>query len=334
MTTTSAVLGLPYIASSQSQPDVTHNQAVAMLQIMIAGGAISVGLNTPPGSPTEGDVYVIGTSPTGVWAGKPNVVAGYFLSQWLYLPGNDSSGTQIDMGADQVGLHLYSKADNSEYTWSDSGESPSVYSWQPSGDIITVFGRTGVVVPVADDYDASEVTNALDKTGANTQFWSGAGSGFPYGSMYVADGDTFTVPIAGTTPVEVNNGTPTFAGFTATELNQITFSDGGSPEVNPHYLKVTRAGVYACWWSMTISKSGGGATNAHGGIMVDGVALRGNGEGHRTISTSSDLGNYGMPVIIPCPNGTEQLSLWISDTSSINLDVEHAALVVMQVGGL
>ncbi len=135
--TTSAILGIPYIASQQSQPDVTHNEAVSLLQIILAGGAITIGDNTPPVSPVEGDTYVVGDTPTGDWAGRANAIAGFFLNQWLFVPGNDSNGTPIVMGPDQEGLSIWSKTDDGLFVWTDLGASPGVLSWRPEPSSIT-----------------------------------------------------------------------------------------------------------------------------------------------------------------------------------------------------
>jgi hypothetical protein len=38
--------------------------------------------NTPPESPSSGDRYIIGTSPTGVWGGRPNALTVYLNGEW------------------------------------------------------------------------------------------------------------------------------------------------------------------------------------------------------------------------------------------------------------
>ena len=48
-----------------------------------------VGTNTPPGSPSDGDAYVVGTSPTGAWAAKNNQIARWtsVANAWeFYVP--------------------------------------------------------------------------------------------------------------------------------------------------------------------------------------------------------------------------------------------------------
>ena len=47
--------------------------------------------NTPPGSPTDGAVYIIGAAPTGAWAGKAGKVARWYANDgtWdFYTPKN------------------------------------------------------------------------------------------------------------------------------------------------------------------------------------------------------------------------------------------------------
>lgn len=174
MTTTSATLGIPYIASQQSQPDVTHNEAVSLLQIILAGGAITIGGNTPPASPLEGDTYVVGPVPTGVWAGRANAIAGFFLSQWLFVPGNDSNGTPIDMGPDQEGLSIWSKTDNGLFVWTDLGASPGVLSWRPEPSSITqlaLLDDTNISSPVACDV-LQYVDGLWANRASNTVFFS------------------------------------------------------------------------------------------------------------------------------------------------------------------
>jgi hypothetical protein len=59
------------------------------------GGLLPVGslpfsaksiLSTPPSSPAAGDRYIIGASPTGVWAGRPNEVAEWRGGAWVIVP--------------------------------------------------------------------------------------------------------------------------------------------------------------------------------------------------------------------------------------------------------
>jgi hypothetical protein len=113
--TTTGKLGIPLISSQQNQPEVTHNTAVAMLQALSLG-AIAL-QNAPPGGPSEGDSYIVGDTPTGAWAARANKIATYFAGTWVYIPGNDSNGTPITMGAAQAGLTIYLESELGLVTW-------------------------------------------------------------------------------------------------------------------------------------------------------------------------------------------------------------------------
>lgn len=136
---TSADLGILYLAGQQAQPEITHNSALNQLQILQTG-VISVGLDTPPGSPVQGDSYILGASPTGAWSGRANCLAGYFGTGWVFVPGNDSAGTPIAMGVRHEGLKVYSKADNALYVWTGSAWAVSASGMAnpmtTSGDVI------------------------------------------------------------------------------------------------------------------------------------------------------------------------------------------------------
>lgn len=114
--TTTPDLGLALLATQQSQPNVTHNQIVYQLSALL-NGVINMTTNTPPGSPTEGDSYVVGSSPTGAWAGKAKCVATYTSGGWLFIPDRDSDGVAITMGARHEGMRIYNRADDTLYVW-------------------------------------------------------------------------------------------------------------------------------------------------------------------------------------------------------------------------
>lgn len=118
--TTSPVLGLPYIAASQSQPEVTHNAALNLLQ-SLTYGVKDKDLAAPPGSPAEGDTYIVGAAATGAWTGRTNSIAGFFGGSWFFLPDRDDTGTIIAMGPNQAGMRTYVKDEQFLYIWNGSG---------------------------------------------------------------------------------------------------------------------------------------------------------------------------------------------------------------------
>lgn len=113
---TSPNLGIPFIATSQSQPETTHNEAVLLLQVGMTG-VESLGDTTPPTSPGDGDAYVIGSGATGAWSGRDNAIAVYH-GGWRFLPYLDDDGDAITIGADHEGLSVWVKDEDKRYRWS------------------------------------------------------------------------------------------------------------------------------------------------------------------------------------------------------------------------
>lgn len=76
------LLGLPLVAASQSQKHVTVNQGLTRLDALVQLAAIDQHLTAPPGSPADGDVYIVAGSPTGAWSGWTNRLALYSDGAW------------------------------------------------------------------------------------------------------------------------------------------------------------------------------------------------------------------------------------------------------------
>ena len=55
------------------------------MDIALAAAVETVGTNTPPGSPVDGQCFVIGTAPTGAWAGQAKALAGYAAGGWRFV---------------------------------------------------------------------------------------------------------------------------------------------------------------------------------------------------------------------------------------------------------
>lgn len=80
-----AVLGLPLMAANQSQKHVTHNDALLELDILVQLTILDKDLSAPPGSPVEGDRYIVAGSPTGLWAGQANRITAFYNGSWKFF---------------------------------------------------------------------------------------------------------------------------------------------------------------------------------------------------------------------------------------------------------
>lgn len=78
-------LGLPYILAAQAQKHVTHNEALRMLDGLVQLSVKDRNFAAPPGSPAEGDRYIVASGGSGVWAGWDGDVALWSDGIWWRL---------------------------------------------------------------------------------------------------------------------------------------------------------------------------------------------------------------------------------------------------------
>ena len=86
MSLESARLALPFIAAGQAQKELTHNEALALIDVGLAAAAESAGLDEPPAAPVASQCWVVGAAPTGLWAGHADDLACWTESGWRFLP--------------------------------------------------------------------------------------------------------------------------------------------------------------------------------------------------------------------------------------------------------
>lgn len=85
MSDLSARLNLPFIAPAQAQKHVTHNEALAVLDVLVQTGVVAFDLATPPSGAAPGALYVVADSPTGDWAGQAGNLAFMQNGGWMFL---------------------------------------------------------------------------------------------------------------------------------------------------------------------------------------------------------------------------------------------------------
>lgn len=151
---TSPKWGLSLIAAQQAQPEVTHNQAVMLLQALLGG--VLAQQNAPPVGPVDGDCYLVGTAGSGAWAGRNNKIAMYY-GGWIFVPGLTSAGVIIPIGTDHEGLEVYNQATDTRLRWSGTAwaavSSAGIDQYSPplaSAFTVTSVGAPSVAPSVTD----------------------------------------------------------------------------------------------------------------------------------------------------------------------------------------
>ncbi len=77
-------LGLPVIAAAQAQKHVTHNEALRILDALVMLSVKDRDLSAPPGSPADGDRYLVHPTGSGGFTGKDNQIAHYRDGAWAF----------------------------------------------------------------------------------------------------------------------------------------------------------------------------------------------------------------------------------------------------------
>jgi hypothetical protein len=86
MSDTSPILALPLIQPAQAQKHVTHNEALRLLDVLVQAAVSTRGANTPPATPAAGERHIVGSAPTGLWAGQAGRIALWEdPSGWAFL---------------------------------------------------------------------------------------------------------------------------------------------------------------------------------------------------------------------------------------------------------
>jgi hypothetical protein len=154
--------------------------------------AQAINTNTPPGSPVNGDMYVLGAAPTGAWVGRANNLAQWTGSAWMF--------TTPEAGwlafAEGAGLFVFN---GTIWEPGDLGIRPkgawAIGTTYDVGDMVSHDGRAFVSLV------GSNIGNSPPSSESNTTYWMWLPAG-PQGEQ----GDAATIEVGDTTTVAY--GTP------------------------------------------------------------------------------------------------------------------------------
>ena len=76
---------LPLLAAGQAQKEITHNEALTLADMLFHSVVVSVAPTSVPPAPMPGECWIVGTSPTGAWAGQAGAIAGWSAGGWRFV---------------------------------------------------------------------------------------------------------------------------------------------------------------------------------------------------------------------------------------------------------
>jgi hypothetical protein len=83
-----AKLLLAYLRENQASAEVTHNDALNRLDFIIQLAAAQRNVNDPPETPANGNIVLVGPSPTGVFVGHAGDLVAYY-DGWIFATPNE-----------------------------------------------------------------------------------------------------------------------------------------------------------------------------------------------------------------------------------------------------
>lgn len=83
---TTTRLGLPLLQAGQAQKELTHNEALTLLDFAVQAVVEAVGLDAPPATPAPGECWIVGATPGAAWTGQANAIAGWSDGGWRFVP--------------------------------------------------------------------------------------------------------------------------------------------------------------------------------------------------------------------------------------------------------
>jgi hypothetical protein len=86
MTELSDRFALPLLSAGQAQKELYHNEAIAAVDLLAHAAVEGHGLDTPPATPSPGQCWIVGPSPTGAWESHAASLAGWTSGGWRFVP--------------------------------------------------------------------------------------------------------------------------------------------------------------------------------------------------------------------------------------------------------
>lgn len=113
--------GIPYVPEGTLDPAAGLNLALNVIDALLQVQVIALGENDPPGSPVDGDLYIVGAG-TGDWAGEDDNLARYVEEGdfWQFY----EAGTEVRMVLSGADIYVY----NGSAGWEIKGGLPDAPS--------------------------------------------------------------------------------------------------------------------------------------------------------------------------------------------------------------
>lgn len=102
-------VGIPYVPQGTLDPAAGLNLSLDVIDALLQTAVIELGRNAPPGSPADGDMYIVGIG-TGAWAGQDDNLARYVAEGTFWQFYTAGSQISIILNQDDGGIYAYNSS--------------------------------------------------------------------------------------------------------------------------------------------------------------------------------------------------------------------------------
>ena len=79
-------LALPQILPGQAQKEIFHNEALQILDALVAAAVEEAPRTSPPATPVAGTCFIVADGAAGEWLGRDGQLAAFTAGGWRYIP--------------------------------------------------------------------------------------------------------------------------------------------------------------------------------------------------------------------------------------------------------
>jgi hypothetical protein len=97
-----ARFGLPLLVAGQGQKEITHNEALVLLDAMVGCVVERWDVATPPSLKVEGQCWLVPAGATAEWSGRADQVAIWTAGGWRFLSPPDGTSVYVRAGSERL----------------------------------------------------------------------------------------------------------------------------------------------------------------------------------------------------------------------------------------
>lgn len=78
-------LALPLLSAAQAQKEITHNEALTLIDASLQAVVVAVAPAVIPAAPVPGQGWIVGAGATGAWTGQDGALAVWTTGGWRFV---------------------------------------------------------------------------------------------------------------------------------------------------------------------------------------------------------------------------------------------------------